>query len=405
MSMPLRIIVVETPREDVELLLVELCQGGYEVTCEQVNTVAEMKAALSEMEWDIVIANYNALVICPFTALKLLQENGFDLPLIILSDQLDEDLAVRTVKAGAKDYILKNDLKRVLPVIERELRESEARQERKQAEKKLRQSEESFRQLVENSDQVYWISNTTDNEMLYVSPRYERVWGRRCKSLYSKPDTWLEAIHPDDRDRIERAMEAHQLRWIQQDLRIYDEELRIVRPDGSVRWIRNRAFPIKDESGQIYRIAGIAEDITERKNAEHASHESERQFRNLVASSPVGIFDNDTTGRCLYANERAAELVGLPASQCLDFGWIQVLFEADRNRILECWRATIQTGCSFREEYRFQHADGTVIWVLGQVVAVTNDEGRHVGFITTLTDITESKRTEEALRESKHGYA
>ena len=265
--MPLRIIVVETPREDVELLLIELCRGGYEVNCARVNTATDMTAALSEMEWDIVIANYNALVFCPFAALKLLQESRSDLPLIVLSDRLDEDSTVRAMKAGARDYILKDDLTRVLPVIERELRESEARRERKQT--------------------------------------------------------------------------------------------------------------------------------------EHVLRESEGRFRNLVALSPVGILEIDTTYRCLYVNERAAELVGLPVSECLDFGWTQALLEADRNRVQECWSEAIRAGDSFREEYRFQHADGAVVWVIAQVVAVTNAEGRHTGFIGTLTDITERKRAEEALRETE----
>jgi PAS domain S-box-containing protein len=401
MNVPLRIIVVESPREDVELILVELCRGGYEVTCERVSTATDMTAALSEMKWDIVIANYNALVFCPFAALKLLQESGFDLPLIILSDRLDEDTAVRAMKAGARDYILKNDLKRVLPVIERELRESEARRKRKQAEYTLRQSEELFRQLVENSDHVFWINSINDNKTLYISPGYEKIWGRTCQSLYEQPTTWLDAIHPDDRNRIENVVIAHWLQWVQQGLGTYDEEFRIIRPDGSVRWIRDRAFPIKDASGQIYRVAGIAEDITERKLAEHVLHESEGRFRNLIASSPVGIFENDTTGRCLYVNERAAELVGLSVNECLDFGWTRALFEADRNRVQECWREALRAGYSFREEYRFQHADRAVAWVIGQVVGVTNTEGRHTGFICTLTDITERKRAEEALREAE----
>ncbi|TAK00455.1 MAG: response regulator [Candidatus Manganitrophaceae bacterium] len=267
MSTPLHVIIVETPREDVELLLVELCRGGYEVTCAQVNTAADMSTALSEMEWDIVFANYNALVICPFAALKVLQENGFDLPLIVFSDHLDEDASVRSMKAGARDYILKNDLKRLFPVIERELREREARRDRKQT--------------------------------------------------------------------------------------------------------------------------------------EHALRESERRFRSLVASSPVGIFEIDTAGRCLYVNERAAELVGLSVDECLGFGWIQTLFGTDRSRVEESWREAIRAGRSFQEEYRFQREDSTIAWVIVQVAAITNAEGRHAGFIGTLTDIADRKQAEETSGEER----
>jgi PAS domain S-box-containing protein len=93
--------------------------------------------------------------------------------------------------------------------------------------------------------------------MLYISPGYEEVWGRSCESLYARPQSWLDSIHPDDRERVRQAV------MTQQTLGQYAEQFRIVRPDGSVRLIRDRAFPIRDASGAIYRIAGIAQDITE----------------------------------------------------------------------------------------------------------------------------------------------
>ena len=128
--------------------------------------------------------------------------------------------------------------------------------ERKRSEEALRESEERFRQLVEIIREVFWLTNPEKAELLYVSPGYETIWGRSCESLYASPQTWLDAIHPDDRGRIIDAATN------KQQLGEYDEEYRIIRTDGSVRWIRDRAFPVKDEAGKVYRIAGIAEDIT-----------------------------------------------------------------------------------------------------------------------------------------------
>jgi PAS domain S-box-containing protein len=268
MDISLRVLILGDSREDVESLLVELCRGGYEVSCERVDTAEGMTNALSETEWDVVIAAYNLPNFSAPAALDLLQKSGFELPFITLSDGVDEDLAVKTMKAGAKDYILKENLRRLVPVVERELRESQVRRERKKMEKELQQSEYRFLQLAENITEVFWMSSTDESGMLYISPAYEKIWGRNYKSLYELPTTWLDAIHPDDRDRIERAVMTHQLLWIQHGVGSYDEEFRIIRPDGSVRWIRDRAFPIKDESGRICRITGIAEDITECKQAE-----------------------------------------------------------------------------------------------------------------------------------------
>jgi PAS domain S-box-containing protein len=98
--------------------------------------------------------------------------------------------------------------------------------------------------------------------MIYVSPAYEGIWGRSCQSLYASPVSWIAAIHPEDRSRVRSAAETRQVTGE------YDEEYRVVQPDGAVRWIHDRAFPIRDETGRVYRIAGIAEDITDRKRLE-----------------------------------------------------------------------------------------------------------------------------------------
>ncbi len=131
--------------------------------------------------------------------------------------------------------------------------------DRKRAEDALRESEMRFRQLTENIREVFWLSNPDKQCILYVSPAYETIWGRSCQSIYDAPLSWLDVVHPDDRERISTAARTKQA------IGQYDEEYRILRPDGSVRWIRDRAFPVRDETGQIYRIAGLAEDITARK--------------------------------------------------------------------------------------------------------------------------------------------
>jgi PAS domain S-box-containing protein len=130
---------------------------------------------------------------------------------------------------------------------------------RKLAEEALRESQERFRQLAENIREVFWLTDPAKMQMLYISPGYEEIWGRTCESLYAEPKSWLDAIHPGDRARVLEAALTKQV------LGTYDEEYRIVRPDGSIRWIRDRAFPIRDQAGTVYRLAGVADDITERR--------------------------------------------------------------------------------------------------------------------------------------------
>ncbi|HTD67355.1 MAG TPA: PAS domain S-box protein, partial [Candidatus Limnocylindria bacterium] len=146
---------------------------------------------------------------------------------------------------------------------------------RKQAEEALRVSEERFRQLAENIDEVFWVTDPAKNQVLYVSPAYEDIWGRTCESLLHSPQWWLDTVHTQDRARVADAVMSKQGQGA------YDEVYRINRPDGSVRWIHDRAFPVRDAQGDVLRIVGLAEDITKER-------ELEEQFRHAQKMESIG---------------------------------------------------------------------------------------------------------------------
>ncbi len=139
--------------------------------------------------------------------------------------------------------------------------------ERKHIEAALGESEEKFRQLAENIQAVFWMTDKDYQQVLYVSPAYEAIWQRSCADLYENVLAWIESVHPDDRDRVKLEM-LEQLKTGQ-----FEKKYRIIRPDGSIRWIRDRAFAIKNELGEIVRIAGLAEDITEEQKIEQMKNE------------------------------------------------------------------------------------------------------------------------------------
>ena len=133
----------------------------------------------------------------------------------------------------------------------------------------LKSSEEMFRQMAENISEVFWMTDPAKNEMIYISPAYEQIWRRPRQGLYQNPRSFVEAIHPEDRERVVSAFEK-------QERGDYDEVYRIVRPDGTVRHIRDRAFPVRNKDGDIYRVVGIADDITEARSRDEQLRQAQK---------------------------------------------------------------------------------------------------------------------------------
>ena len=186
------------------------------------------------------------------------------------------------------------------------------------AEQDLKDSEEKFRQLAENIREVFWMMNAAGTEILYVGPAYEQIWGRTCASLCENPMDWMEAIHPDDRELAHAAF----IRQMQGEH--IESEYRIRTPDGVLKWVLDRASPVRDQDGQITRVVGIAEDITERKRAEQALRQREQEARERLAEleqvykyAPVGLCLRDKELRYLRINERLAAFNGHPIEQTI----------------------------------------------------------------------------------------
>jgi PAS domain S-box-containing protein len=177
--------------------------------------------------------------------------------------------------------------------------------ERKQTEEQLRKTTQQLRQLAENITDAFWMRNVNDPRMVYVSPAYEKIWDRSCRDLYPSASGWLETVHPEDRERVAQA-------FVKQSTGEHSEEYRIVRPDGTLRWIRDRAFPIRNNAGAVIRIVGIAEDITDRRRLEYEILEiSDREqarlgqdlHDSLCQKLVSAAFDNSALKRRLANNE------------------------------------------------------------------------------------------------------
>jgi PAS domain S-box-containing protein len=211
--------------------------------------------------------------------------------------------------AGVTDYFdaeetqlldgLAADISFALEVCERE-------EQRKRVERAMRESDERFHQLTESIEDVFWMTDPSKQQVIYVSPAYEKIWGRSLKDLYAAPMHWLAAVHEEDRVRVAEAAVSRQV-----DGR-YDEEYRIVRPDGQVRWIRDRAFPVTGPNHEVLRVVGVARDVTSLRELEDQLRQSQKLEAIGQLAGGVAHDFNNILAAILMQAELAELTEGLP---------------------------------------------------------------------------------------------
>lgn len=352
MSKPLRLLIVEDSEDDALFLLHELRKGGYTVTSERVDTAPAMSAALEKQAWDVVIADYVMPYFSAPDALILLKGKGIDLPFIVVSGKIGEDIAVATMKAGAHDYIMKDNLKRLVPAVERELREAVERQERRRAEESIRRrlkfektvSDISSRFVgifdIDNainasltdmgrfsrSSRAYVFLIREDGTMMDnahewcaegVSPQIDNL----KKLPVAEFPWWMKKLHKGEVIQIEDVSkvpaEAKSEREVLERQQI--KSLLVLplnvggKPGGFVGFdnvIRTGTWG--DDDLALLRVASeIMGNALERKKAEEALKQSEHSYRVLFESTLDGLIVMDIeTMKVVFGNQTAAKLYG-----------------------------------------------------------------------------------------------
>lgn len=263
--------------------------------------------------------------------------------------------------------------------------------ELRQSEGRLRESNERFTELAGNISEVFWLSDLNKTEIIYVSSGYERIWGRDCETLYRSPRTWLDAIHPEDRERVAEAARTRQATGD------YDEEYRIIQPDGSLRWIRDRAFPVRNEKGEVYRIAGIAEDVTNQKRAEETVQTQAR----VLESITEGVLLSDAAGVITLTNAALDAMFGYERGELRGKPVGELRFRSEENdtqhftRIVEHVKAR---GVSV-QEFKCRRKDGSSFLAEFRSSSIILRGEFHL--VAVGQDVTERKRAEEALRQNE----
>lgn len=255
--------------------------------------------------------------------------------------------------------------------------------------------DERFQQLTDHIHHVFWICAADFSEMVYVSPAYEAIWGMTCDSLYQEPRSWLNAIHPDDRARAVAAIE----RGREQP---FEVEYRILHADGAVRWIRDRGFPIHNGEGNVYRLAGLAEDVTDEKH----THEQLRRSEQLLAAAQrlahIGSWNMDVATRTVTWSDELYRIFGVepggfvPATEAMG-----LIHPADRPRVDLALAKIFKGNEPFNLTYRIRRRDGSERFLESHGYVIADENGAPLNFFGTTQDMTDRLQAEEALRRSE----
>ncbi len=257
----------------------------------------------------------------------------------------------------------------------------------RKSEANFRESEARFRQLTENIDEVFWVRSISSYNITYVSPSYRKIWGRDYALLYNDPAVWLDCVYAEDLQRVSVA-------YSKLGNGSLDEVYRIVRPDGAVRWIRDRAFPILNNMGEVYRIAGIASDITEEKEAAEVVRESRELLNALVNNSTTVIYIKDKEGKYILINKIYEELFKIDRDAIVG----KTDHDVFPTELADAFRANDRKVLLAGEPVEFEevapHDDGLHTYISVKF-PLYNTEGAAYAICGISTDITERKTMEQ----------
>jgi len=386
-STSLRVLMVEDAEDDAILIARELRRGGYDLTFERVDTAAAFKAMLAERDWDIVIADYSMPGFSGLDALKLLQESGLDLPFIVVSGTIGEDVAVAAMKAGAHDYVMKDKLARLIPAVRRELREAKIRRARKRAEEEVRRLKEFNENIVQNMSEGIVVEDA-DGFFTFVNPAAATLLGYEPDELVGQH--WTVLVPPDQQPIVQAADERRARGAADR------YELVVVCKDGTRIPVLVSGSP-RFEGGRFVGTLAVFTDITERKRAEEALRAERAYLEQLFESSSEAIVLVDNEGRLLRPNSEFLRLFGYTLDEVLGHSIDELLPPDDLRQEALAITKQVARGEKIAVETVRRHKDGTLLDVAITGTPVVID-GAQVAVYGIYRDIAERKRAERLLQ-------
>lgn len=374
----LRAILVEDSEDDALLLVRELTHHAYEVRHLRVETRDALEQALRTGEWDLVLCDFTMPRFRGTDALRVVKELGIDVPVIFVSGTIGEDVAVEAMKAGAHDYVMKGNLKRLIPAIDRELREAEVRRNKLQAERELKESEQRLRYVIDHDANGIVVVDQ-DGGTIFANKAAGILVGKSPAELVGRQ--FGIPIAGDNEPPVEVSVVGKE--------RMAIAEMAVT----SIVWCKKPAFLVS------------LHDVTKRKEAENALKESEFWLRESQRVSQLGSYVYDIEQDQWTGSAALDGIFGIgPEYQRTVKGWLDLVHPDDRSMMDEHLADVLNKTHKFDKDYRLAGGLGQERWVHGLGEVVCDEEGRPVKIIGTIQDITERKRAEKALQNSEEKF-
>ncbi len=391
MVTPLRVLILEDRPADAELMVHELRRAGFAPDWQRVETEAEYAAALRRDGqphggFDVILADYVLPQFNALRALHLLQGWGLDIPFIVVTGSVGEEVAVECMREGAADYLLKDRMARLGPAVERALEEKRLRDEKRRAESRLR----LLSSAVEQSTEGIAVSDLEGN-LLFVNHAFAAMHGYEPEELVGRH---LSIFHtPQQMAAVEAAN-----RQIQETGE-FSGEIWHARRDGSVFPGLMHNSLLRDERGDPIGMIGTLRDITGHKQAEEEIRRLKEFNEGLINNMAEGITVQDAEGYFTFVNPAAAALLGYTPEELVGRYWT-VVVPPDQRAIVEAADERRARGEADRYEVELVHTDGGRLSVLVSG-SPRFEDGRFVGTLAVFTDITGQKQAQEALRQQE----
>jgi PAS domain S-box-containing protein len=390
------VLIVEDWAPDAELLVHELRRGGFAPVWHRVDSEAEYVGRLDPPP-DVVLADYSLPQFGAVRALELLRERQIDVPLIIVSGVIGEEVAVSMMAMGASDYLLKDRLARLSDAVRLAMAQKRLRDEKRRAERALRRSEERHRLLLHNIDEIVYVTEPGQpGRMTFVNERVQHILGYDPEELIVDPARWLDIVHPEDRPSLDRA-DVPAGAPVTRSYRARHKQT------GDYRWLEERALPWADEAGRVIGILGVARDVTDRKRLEDRRERRledrrrlvEQELSTVLGSIGEGVVITDAAGCILSINPAMERLAGWDAGavhgspytavyRLLGAGGAEVPHaEHPVSKALAFGTVTASRGY----DWFFETRDGRWVPVGLTAAPVLTDDGRLLGAVQIARDI------------------